>query len=110
MTDTKDKSVVVLTEGKYGLILLDARNWCIAELNDSRASIDINTKDFNPNSYTYHANIRQAIIEMAGRMTKDKIRKSCESKPLELRELIEIIKGNDQWMRKAIMGRAGVEK
>jgi hypothetical protein len=43
---------------------------------------------------------------MADRMTKDGIRKGCEGRPLELRELVDIIKEKDQWMRKAIMGRS----
>lgn len=107
MTDHTDKPAVVLIEGKYGLILLDSRNWGVAELNKAANSIEVNTKDFNPNSYTYHVNIRQAIIEMADRMVKDRIRKGCEGKPLELRELVDIVKEKDQWMRKAIMGRAG---
>jgi hypothetical protein len=53
MTDNADKSAVVLVEGKYGLILMDSRNWVVAELNKGTNQIEVNTKDFNPNSYTY---------------------------------------------------------
>ena len=103
----KEKAVLIITEGKYGLILADARNWVVAELNDGTNSIELNTKDFNAASYTHHANIRQAIINMADRMLKERLKKECANKPLELRELVEIINEKDRWIRKAIMGRTG---
>lgn len=106
----QNKATLIMVEGKYGLILLDARNWAVAELNSGRTGIERNTDDFNSRSYSYHANIQQAIINMADRMVKDRIRKACANKPLELRELVNIMREKDQWMRKAILGRAQQEE
>ncbi len=104
-----EKASVVFIGGKYGVIL-DGKNWIVAELNAPGASMDVRIQDFNTNSYTYHQNIRQAIIELSDRLTKDSIRKSVRKRPLSLVELIAILKENDRWMRKAIMGReVGIE-
>lgn len=105
ITEKKQKSVVVLVEGKYGIILLDDRNWVVARLKPLIKSDSCTPENFDNNSYTYHANLQQAVINLSNRLLKDTIRNSCKDKPLELTRLAEIIMEKDQWMRRVILGR-----
>lgn len=105
MSEKTDRTLLVMVEGKYAM-LVDGRNWVVADLKDTTSQIQPDIEDFDKNSYTYHMNIRQAIIELSRRLLKDSLSKACKDRALKLNELVEVIKANDQWMRKAIMGRS----
>lgn len=104
----QDKNTVVVVEGKYG-ILFDSRNWIVSCLNAPRSQADgqlaLQTKDFDGRTNTYHMNLRQALLELSNRLLRDSLKAATKERALKLNELAEVIKQNDQWVRKAIMGR-----
>jgi len=108
MNEKKETTQVIMTEGKYGILLIP-NNWVVAELNKGTTSqACVRGEDFGTNSYTYHANIQQAIINLSDRLVKDRIKDKAANRPLELRELVELMHEKDAFMRKAILGRARI--
>lgn len=105
MSNDKE-SRIVFREGKYGLIL-DGKNWMVAQFKDTGAkTVEDRRGVFLDSSYSYHANIQQAIINMANRMQNDRISEACRNKILNLKELASIMQEKDAWMRKTILGRS----
>ena len=104
MNDEREPGAcLVLREGKYGILLLDNRNWAVGEINLPVDSIEVRSKDFNTNSYTYHASLRAAVINMANRMLRDRVRKECKNKPLEMMALANLIRDIEVWRGEAML-------
>lgn len=101
MKQPTERNIIVLIEGKY-VLSFDANNWIVSEQNQTEANHAENNRLVG---VSYHPNIQQAIIALSNRMLKDSLSMACKNKVLELKELVEIVRTKDQWMRRTILGR-----
>ena len=101
-TSTREKSPIVVVE-KYG-ILFDARNFIVARKNTSISQTDNLGREFDAQTYSFHPNIHQALINLSNRLLTDKLKVTCKDNPLELKELARIIQDHHKWFVDLVKG------
>jgi hypothetical protein len=102
--DAEDsQNTVILVESGYCL-MQNSRNYIIAMLKDPKSPIDANTRNFGTLDYTYHMTLSHALIELSKRLLNSKLKNACKEKPLQLKELADLIKAHDEYFKKLTQG------
>src|SRR5665811_180563 len=83
------RSNVIIEIEKY-VIILNSRNYIVAQKNRPKTNTEANAEPFDVNSYTYHIDIAQALQQLSKRMLEEKIKSKTTERPLNLKELIDL--------------------
>ncbi|MBU0778106.1 hypothetical protein KKF82_07595 [Patescibacteria group bacterium] len=69
------------------------------------------SKKFSKDYRTYHSNLHSALIELSNRILEDKLKEVSKEKPLELKELANLIKEHHKYLEgfaRAILSRGNL--
>lgn len=96
----KEESVLILKLEKYGMIHI-TNNWVVGKVtNASPSQSDANGKDLlDAPSQTYHPTFEMALKALSRRILEDKLKIKAKEKTMEIKEVLEIIKAHDVWIK-----------
>lgn len=90
-----EEGKTILVVDKYG-IRLSRNNYIVGRKNPKYNPMKNKPSDefFD---VTFHPTIHQALIQLSKRIFEDKLNDACREKPLELKELVNLIKQHHEY-------------
>jgi len=101
-------STLILTVEKYGISLMP-NNFVVGRLSDAflnpiEGDQAKNREFFDNSTITYHPSLHQALIRLSKRLFEDKLKGACRDKPLELSELVVLVKEHNEYIVGIVKG------
>lgn len=103
--DPSNTTTLVFKEGKYGIFLM-ANNWIVSKVIDaSESHVEARGKEIVSNgSQSYHPSLHQALTKLSNKLLEDKLKRACKDKPLELKELAQMIRDHHDYFVGLVKG------
>lgn len=100
----RETTTVILIESGYGILQIP-RNYVVARLKDSTASMEANRSNFDESTYDYYPDLRQALVGLSNRLLANKLKKNCKDKALQLQEVANILKEHHNYLKDILAQR-----
>ncbi len=91
--EKQETTTVILLESRYGILRVP-NNFVVARIKDSIDSMEVRGKDFDTSTYTFHPTLAQALKNLSNRLLEGKLRTACKNRPLQLKELKDLIEAH----------------
>ena len=96
----EDRSVVILAESGYGILKVPM-NYVVSKLKVNVTSpTDPKSDDFDASTYEYYSTLSSALVGLSNNLIEKKLKLACKERPLELKELADLIKNHNQSLSK----------